>query len=161
MNMNMRKIAAIGCGCALALTLAGCSGGEAETTEETAPADIEEIAEVQKDFDGSGYSDTGAGTMWLSTPAGTTEDGNIPEIVADASMVKQIGFNTADMDGSVCTVYVDGMENMKTNAAVYMTQENITLEGEALAPGIHTVELVCMDGDDPTIYKAAKYKVVE
>ena len=156
--MNMRKIVAAGCGCALALTLVGCSGGESETAEESAPV---ESVEVEKDFDGSGFSDTGAGTMWLSTSAGTTEDGNVPEIVANTNMVMQIGFNTADMDGSVCTVYVDGMENKKTNAAVYMTQESITLQGDALAPGIHTVEMVCMDGDEPTIYKAAQYKVVE
>lgn len=158
--MNIRKIAAIGCGCALALTLVGCSGGEAEseTAEEGAPA---ESAEAEKDFDGSRFSDTGAGTMWLSTSAGTTEDGNVPEIVANTNMVMQIGFNTADMDGSVCTVYVDGVENKKTNAAVYMSQESMTLEGDALAPGIHTVEMVCMDGGEPTIYKAAQYKVVE
>lgn len=33
--MNMRKIAAVGCGCALALTLAGCGGATEQDTDDS------------------------------------------------------------------------------------------------------------------------------
>lgn len=99
--------------------------------------------------------------MYLSTSAGTTENGNVPELVykQDAALV-QIGINTEGMDGSACTVYVDGIENTKLNAGE-MSQSSISLTGDALSEGVHTVELVRMDGEEPVIYKIASYKMVK
>lgn len=71
----------------------------------------------------------------------------------------QIEVDTQGMDGSVCTVYVDGMENTTMNAGA-MTQQSITLEGDDLKQGEHTVELVKLDDSGkPVIYKVAQYKV--
>ena len=71
----------------------------------------------------------------------------------------QIGLDTDGMDGSVCTVYVDGMENTTLNAGE-RTQNSISLTGDALSAGTHTVELVKMDGDAVVIYKSAQYEAV-
>ena len=63
------------------------------------------------------------------------------------------------MDGSVCTVYVDGVENSTVNAGE-MSQNGIVIGEGATEPGVHTVELVKMDGDAPAIYKVAQYEAV-
>lgn len=38
--------------------------------------------------------------------------------------------------------------------------KKITIMGDAVAEGEHLVEVVAMDGDEPAIYKSAKYAVV-
>lgn len=97
--------------------------------------------------------------MHLATAGGTTENGNVPEIAGGSKTMVQIELDTNGMDGSVCTVYIDGVENTTMNAGE-RTQQSITLQGDALAKGEHVVELVKMDGDKPAIYKKAQYKVV-
>lgn len=97
--------------------------------------------------------------MFLKTAGGTTEDGNIPEIAAKPGAIMQIELDTKGMDGSVCTVYVDGIENEKMNAGERV-QQVLTIQGDAVEAGVHTVELVKMDGDKPVIYKMAQYKMV-
>lgn len=157
----MKKIVAIGAGIALTISLAGCSSAPAEdSTAKEQPAQEQKAPESKAaamDFDGSKCSDTGAGTMYLRTAGGTSEDGKVPEIAGGAS-VMQIELDTDGMDGSVCTVYIDGMQNTTMNASE-RTQQSITLESAALEAGAHTVELVAMEGDTPTVYKKAEYKV--
>ena len=153
MKKNIIAVGAL----AMTLGLVGCGSSPAVDNASDKPA--EEQVETDLDFDGSGMSDTGAGIMYLSTGGGTSEDGNVPEIVADDVVIMQIGVNYFEGDGSVATVYVDGMENTRMNAGdVQMT---IDLEGDALKPGTHKVEVVAQDGDTVTIYKSAEYKVAE
>lgn len=155
----VRKIAVVGCGVALVATLAGCSGGEQQEAHDAGSDQPAQEQEAAKGFDGSAYSDTGAGIMYLRTPGGTSEDGNVPEIaVQKDTQLMQIELDIEGMDGSVCTVYVDGMENTTMNAGERV-QQSITLQGDALKSGSHTVELVKMEGDVPAIYKKAEYKV--
>ena len=159
----MKKIAIVGavtCASMLALSLAGCASGDtgSSSTSAASSAAQEQTQEAAKDFDGSSYTDTGAGEMYLSTAGGTSQDGNVPEIAASPDTVMQIGLNYVDGDGSVCTVYVDGMENTSFNAGT--TQQSITIMGDAVAEGEHLVEVVAMNGDEPAIYKSAKYAVV-
>ena len=153
-----RKALAAAASLVVALSFAGCGSTAPEGTAEEPAAQQEEQA-AQVDFDGTGLEDTGAGTMYLSSAAGTTEDGNVPEIVADGMDLMQIGINYFDGDGSVCTVYVDGMENMRLNAG--SVQMQLELTGSALEPGTHKVEVVAQDGDTVTIYKSAEYKIAE
>lgn len=154
-----RKIAVVGCGAAFAATLAGCSGGEQQKAPDAGSEQPAQEQKAAKDFDGSAYSDTGAGVMYLRTAGGTSEDGNVPEIaVQKDTQLMQIELDTEGMDGSVCTVYIDGVENTTMNAGE-RTQQSIALQGDALKAGEHTVELVKMDGDAPAIYKKAEYKV--
>lgn len=155
-----RKALAVAASLVVALSFAGCGSTAPEgTTEEPAAQQQEEERATQVDFDGTGLEDTGAGTMYLSSAAGTTEDGNVPEIVADGMDLMQIGINYFDGDGSACTVYVDGMENMRLNAG--SVQMQLELTGSALEPGTHKVEVVARDGDTVTIYKSAEYKIAE
>lgn len=152
------KIGAAAFAVALAASMAGCAGGEAPEEKAAQPeAQQQEAGAAQKDFDGSVYSDTGEGVMYLATAGGTSEGGKVPQIAAGGTL--SIDVVTEGMDGSVCTVYVDGMENSTVNAGE-MSQNGIVIGEGATEPGVHTVELVKMDGDVPAIYKAAQYEAV-
>lgn len=152
LTKNVSTVYVVLVGMVLALCLCGCSSGNSSSESSSEPA-----AEQTKDFDGSNAADTGEGVMYIATAGGTSEDENVPEITGEGMI--QISVCTEDMDGSVCTVYVDGMENTTMNAGA-MTQQSITLEGDDLKEGEHTVELVKLDDSgEPVIYKVAQYKV--
>ena len=137
-----------------------CEKTSDEPTSSVQKADAAAQKTRQK-FDGSAFSDTGAGTMYVMTGSNnTSENGNVPELAVSANTsAKQISLCTRDMDGSVCTVYVDGVYNTEINANSRLDTV-ITLSGDALKEGVHKVELVKMDGDTPAIYKSAEYKAV-
>ena len=136
LTKNVSEVFVVLVGVVLALCLCGCSSGNSSSESSSEPA-----AEQTKDFDGANATDTGEGVMYIATAGGTSEDGNVPEITGEG------------------TVYVDGMENTTMNAGA-MTQQSITLEGDDLKQGEHTVELVKLDDTgSPVIYKVAKYKV--
>lgn len=171
MRLTRREFLAVGA----TLALAACGGGseqpttekeeevaEPETTEQVEGqeevAQEEEQAEVEKDFDGTGMTETGDCTFYLTTPGGTSENGNVPQVVADGYDSMQIGYEIWDGDGTVCTIYVDGMENKRDNAG--NVQGSLDLYGDSLAEGVHTVELVAMEGDEVKIYKSGQYEIV-
>ena len=147
----------------LMMALVGCGGStQAQSTQPSSGAN--QAAETtatatQLDFDGTGFTDTGDGIMVLATAGGTSEDGNIPEIPAMENAMSQLGLNLDGGDGSVCTIYVDGVTNKKANFSK-RAQITFTVSGKQLAEGIHTVELVKLDGDTPVVYKKAEYKCV-
>ena len=142
-----------------------------ETTESTATSDTtEDETEVEetttedtKDFDGSELSDTGSGTFYISTAAGTSEDGSAPVLfVEEDTLLVQIGYTARDFDGShLSFIYVDGMETDKSQIAD--TDGTLDLSEDALSTGTHTVEVVQYDSDDATgnviTYKSASYEV--
>ena len=116
--------------------------------------------EPKKDFDGSNYTDTGNGELYIVTPDGTSEDGNVPKLIVEKDTVlTQIGCETNGMEYAKCVVYVDGMENgeMITDDMCYNT---ISLTEDELSEGVHTVEVVATDGEAITIYKSGQYEVV-
>lgn len=154
----MKKLAVIAMAAAVLLILAGCGGSSQSSAASSGSAEASSSQSSAKAFDGSAFADTGEGTMYLRTAGGTSEGGNVPEIAAKSNSIMQIEIDTEGMDGSVCTVYVDGVENTTVNAGD-RSQNALTLQGDALAAGTHTVELVKMDGDKPAIYKKAEYKV--
>ena len=112
-------------------------------------------------FDGSGLGDAGQGEMYLSTPSGTSQGGAVPSFSASGRSLMQIGINTEGMDGSTCTVYVDGVENSTMGVGTNFVQGSLTLQGDALAPGTHTVELVREEGGEVAVYKRAQYEVTQ
>lgn len=143
----MRKVFAFMAVAALALALGGCGGSGGGQSSSAA-----------LDFDGSNATEAGEGVMYIATAGGTSEGGNVPQITGGTLV--QIEVDTQGMDGSVCTVYVDGMENDKMNAGE-RTQNSISLTGDALKKGTHTVELVKLDeSGNPVIYKVAQYEVM-
>lgn len=74
--------------------------GQTET-EQAAPEE-QEAQEVPADTNGLPYgTDEGTGTMYLATAGGTTEDGNVPDVLVskDTSLL-QIEIRTSDFDRS-------------------------------------------------------------
>ena len=98
--------------------------------------------------------------MIIRTAGGTTENGNIPQAAFSKNVAAaQVGIEYDGGDGTVCTVYVDGIENTKMNAG--KIQSSLTLQGSQLDNGVHTVEMVAMDGDNVKIYKKAQFEIVK
>ncbi len=122
-----------------------------------------EVAPSERDLPESDYEEKGSGTIYVSTPGGTSEKGSIPVLYADAnSWLIQIGLNASDFNGSSLSfIYIDGILNTKEQLA--NTQTSLTLSGNALTKGIHTVEVVQYENDDPnaamTVYKSMQYEV--
>ena len=164
---HMRKLLIAAFAAAMVACLAACGGGQsaqsasASVSAPSASASAQaSSAASQAAFDGSSFVDTGDGEMTLKTAGGTSEGGNVPQIAGKSGRtMMQIGVSYKGGDGSVCTVYVDGSEVTKMNASERV-DSTVTLEGDALTDGVHTVELVCMDGDAPKIYKKAQYEIV-
>ena len=138
------------CAIVLALGVTACGGLTAN------PSAKENL------FDGSAYSDIGAGVFMLTgASVGNTADGNVIRIEAAPNLEQvMISVEYSGGDGSLGTIYVDGVEHMKMNASAESTQDMFYFAGDELAPGIHTVEFVVMDGDTPTVYKRAQYEIV-
>ena len=109
-------------------------------------------------FDGSQYDETGDCRFWVSSAGGTTENGNVPTVDSHGATMLQLGVNAADGDGSVCSIYYDGTE-VGTIKVGTMTQQSITLSGDQLAPGVHTIELVLLDGSEPVVYRRAQIEI--
>lgn len=154
---------------ACAFCIAGCgspasssagssaSGSASSASPEASGASSSASQDV---FDGSAFADTGDVEMVLKTAGGTSEGGNVPQVaVKGANSTIQLEIDCKGGDGSVCTVYVDGVENCKLNAAK-RSQDVLTISGGATEAGVHTVEIVKMDGDKPAIYKKAQYEIV-
>lgn len=117
---------------------------------------------VKKDLPDGDYSEIGDGEFFISTSGGTSESGNVPVLfVRDESLI-QIGIDTASFDGSKLSyIYIDGM--LSTKEQLGDSQCSLYLAGDSLTPGIHKVEVVQYDGDDPenemVTYRSASYEV--
>lgn len=158
-KMHLAATAAL----ALAVGLSGCGGAPADTGADAPAQEQEAATAAELDFDGSGMSDTGAGSMILRTAGGTTEDGNVPEVANPGeNALMSISLEYSEGDGSVCSVYIDGMEyEAQINADEYLGQYSIALQGDWVKPGTHKVEVVAMDGETATVYKSAEYEIAE
>lgn len=120
-------------------------------------------ADTGKDLPDGDYSDMGAGTMYLNTAGGTSENGNIPVLFESSDIVTdQMDVNTSDFDNTKLSyIYIDGMLNTKEQLGD--AQCGITLEKDALAEGTHKVEVVQYDTNEPdgtmVTYKTASYEI--
>ncbi|MGM9621733.1 MAG: hypothetical protein ACI3X2_00200 [Butyricicoccus porcorum] len=155
--------------------LSACSGSSASKTEQpdnnagsaaTSSSQQDASETVSKrDLPEGDYADTGAGTMYISTASGTSEDDVVPVLfVSDEDILIQIGLDTIDFDGAhLSYIYVDGMLN--TREQLSESQISLDLSGNALSVGQHDVEVVQYDSDEPdgqiVTYKAATYEVKE
>ena len=162
MKVTRREFLAMGA----MLALYGCGGGSSttETTQEETKTDTAKeetkTAETETlDFDGTGFTDTGNLTFYLATAGGTTEDGNVPQILIKKGTVGYgVDVNVIDGDGTICAVYIDGHERGKLNAGD--TQQQVLFEESDMTEGKHKVELVSASDNGATIYKSAEYEVV-
>lgn len=132
------------------------------TTTEAQSSDTADEAPV-KDLPDGDYQDTGAGTMYVSTEGGTSEDGNVPVIYAGSDdMLIQIGVCTEGFDGSKLSyIYVDGMLNSQEQLGD--GEASIDLTDDALSAGTHAVEVLQYNNDDTSsdviTYKSASYEI--
>ena len=134
-----------------------------DSTDADVPA--ADDSETQKDFVGDAYSDTGEGTFLLVNSSGTTENGNVIVVYADAdTTLMQIGYETSGIKGgSLSHIYIDGM--LSTKEQLGDSQGSLDLSGDSLSTGTHKVEVVQYEDDNTddtvTMYKAASYDVKE
>ena len=125
--------------------------------------DETEPAALERDLSEGDYEEMGPGTVSVSTPGGTSVNGNVPVLYADSdSLLIQIGLNAWNFNGGALSyVYIDGILNTKEQLA--NTQTVLSLSDNALSEGIHTVEVVQYENDDPsaemTVYKSMQYEV--
>ncbi|WP_027725426.1 hypothetical protein [Tuberibacillus calidus] len=110
-------------------------------------------------------SPTGKGKIVISTPSGTSENGNVPVLIVEPdTAMTQIGIDLSNFDGSKQTyIYINKIFNTAEQVGE-MTQTSLNLEGEFLKPGTYTVTAIQFDNDDPKSgkvinYTEAKYEV--
>lgn len=142
-----------------------------DASESTAPASESETVEVEepkavakaRDLPEGDYAELGEGTVYIATAGGTSENGNVPVIYAAKDLIlTHIGLTTWDFNGGALSfVYIDGMLTSKEQLGD--AQVSIELQGELLAVGIHTVEVVQYENDDPasamTAYRVMQYEI--
>lgn len=121
-----------------------------------------ESAAAGQDFSGD-YEEMGDGTAYIACASGTSQDGNIPVLFESTdTILEQIEIDSEKMDGShLSYIYIDGKETAKEQLAD--SQVSLDLQGDALKEGVHKVEVVQYDTDDPSgtviTYKTASYEV--
>ena len=163
--MKYQKFVMVGAGLVLSLVLTACGGAPQQNTQSTAQPQTkqEQQAPAKKDFDGSKQAEVGEGSVMLATAAGTTENGNVPKLtIQKDTQLTQIEVDTKDLDRSAVThIYVDGIENTKGNYGD--SQNAISLSGDALKAGDHTVEVVQFKDDDASgevvFYRKLSYQI--
>lgn len=89
-------------------------------------------------------TDGDAVEFWVSTSAGTTQDGNVPKVDTHGASLMQLGVNVKNGGGKSYEVHCDG-EKVADIQAADMSQGSANLEGDMLALGTHTFDLV-LDG---------------
>lgn len=151
----------------LAVSMSACGGSD--TPDETKTENVknetpeEEVVVVKRDFQEGEYSDLGSGTFSVQTSGGDSADGSTPVLFAkENSVIVQIGYKAEGMDGSKLSyIYIDGMENT-TEQLGERVQGSLDLQEDALSEGIHTVEVVQYDTDEPegeiVTYKSCQYE---
>ncbi len=160
---KIKKLLVLMLALVLVFVFAAC-GDNGNTNGSKSKETKTEEKKVEKDFKGD-YEDMGAGSIFISTPNGTSENGNRPVLFYDDDMLlMQIELAANDFDGSKLSyVYVDGMEKDKFQFGG--TRITINLEKGDLKVGTHKVEVVQYDTDKPdgnvVTYKVAQYEIKE
>ncbi|MGH1867223.1 hypothetical protein ABE905_06905 [Enterococcus durans] len=149
-----------------ALSLAACGSSDnsssANSSSKTSESTTVSSAESKKDLPSE---DQGTGTMYLSGPGGTTENGETLTIFDDGdTQVMQIGMDVSELDGNkISYIYIDGMLSSKDQLST--GQSTINLEKEYLVSGKHTINLIQYDNnkEDGSIItnKIANYEVTK
>ena len=150
---------------AAAVLLAGCgSGSESKESDSVAAVSVADSVSSQADiasqldFDGTGMTEAGDFTFYITSSGGTSEGGNVPKIVyKPGTMGVGVDVYVEGGDGTVCTVYIDGMKRAMMNAG--HEQKVIQFEEQDTTEGLHKVELVSDDGG-ASIYRVAQYEIV-
>lgn len=153
----------------LVALLAACGNDETTSTEKEEMEETEEKEVVATESEHPFPSDVtpiGDATIMISTPAGTTEEGNIPVLyVSEDDILTQIGIDYENFDGSVETfVYINKIFNTSEQVGE-LTQSSLDLYEDNLTPGDYTVTAVQFTGNDtsnkPINLTQAQFKIEE
>lgn len=113
-----------------------------------------------------GQSEIGKGKITVSTPAGTSENGNVPVLFVEKdAVIIQIGLIGENLDGTKqCYIYINKKFQEKIQMGEH-AQISLNLSKELLKPGIYTVTVVEFDNNEPngkvTEYHETKYEIKE
>lgn len=148
------------------LSLAACGSSDnsssANSSSKTSESTNVSSAESKKDLPSE---DQGTGTMYLSGPGGTTENGETLTIFDDGdTQVIQIGMDVSELDGNKLSyIYIDGTLSSKEQLST--GQSTLDLTKKYLTPGKHTINLVQYDNnnEDGSIItnKVANYEIIK
>ena len=135
-----------------------------EVATETEVEPVEEAAQVSEYPFPANTQPIGDATIVISTPGGTSADGNVPVLfVQEGDSAIQIGINYDYFDGSVETyVYINEMFSTKEQVGE-RSQGSLTLSEDNLLPGDYTVTAVQYTDNDPakepTTFTQASFKI--
>lgn len=160
----MKKFIIIGISLVLALGVIAC-GRNAQKTPDVNDTEVKQGTEIEEepDFESEfkfpeGQTQVGKGTIYVSTPSGTSENNNVPKVMLDKdTAITQIGLNAENFDGSkISYVYINKKFVDKIQLGE-MTQTTLDLQGEFLNSGTYTVSVVQFDNDDPNTGKVIQF----
>ncbi|MBC1983044.1 hypothetical protein [Listeria booriae] len=162
----MKKVVIIMMATVISVFIGACGKEESskDTINETKSTENKETATKYIEKRNFEENDTGEGKMWIDTPSGTSENGNIPYFFYDKDLqVTQLGLNTTDFDASKQTyIYIDGYLIDKYQLGT--SQNSIDLKGDNLKVGTHEVIAVQYENNNPNSKRAdtvkhAKYEI--
>ena len=147
----------------MVMGMSGCAGQpKPKVVPTTKVAVKQEVKKVEK-VRIMDIAEMGKGTIYISTPAGTSEGGNTPVLMTKKDdIITQIGYDGENIDGSKITyLYIDGKLKSKEQMSE-RCQGSIDLKGADLKVGVHIIEFIQYDTDKEdgkvVVYKVSRYK---
>lgn len=180
----MKKLLVIAMAIALCVPFSGCGqnpnakassvlsssskGSEAMSSEQASsgaiPSAISSSATAKRDLPEKDYKSCGKGSFSISTPSGTSENGNVPIVYYGNNEASNYGvdFSARDFDGSKLSYeYIDGY--LVGKEQISDEDGSIYAGTNSLGSGKHKVEIVQYDTNKPegkiVTYKSAFYEV--
>ncbi|MBK1809333.1 hypothetical protein JHL18_01565 [Clostridium sp. YIM B02505] len=152
----------------LSLSLVACGQAKDSKQATTEPTKQEQKQPEEPKKESSvnfpeGQSESGKGKIFVSTPAGTSENGNVPAILVKSdTLITQIGLNAQEMDGSkISYIYIN--KNFISKEQLANGEVSLDLKEENLKAGTYTVGVIQFDNDQPSgkvvTYHETKYQV--
>lgn len=147
------------------LLVTGCDSTKNDTSKSEDKNASEEV--LKKDIPEGEYNNMGNGEFYVSTPSGTSENGNIPVFFVDEDTLAgkvyesgvDLGINAGGFDGSkLSTIYVDGISQGTEQLAD--TQTSLFVSEKLTTVGVHKVEVLQFDDNNNVVtYKSAQYEI--
>ncbi|MDH6364036.1 hypothetical protein M2139_001021 [Enterococcus sp. PF1-24] len=171
----MKKLVKLSVLCTTAIMLAACGSKDkastAATTSETTNSTVqtEEMSEAsasEENAEAVTVEDLGEGSFFVSTEAGTSENGEIPVFYATEGLTDaQIGYTAEGFDGALLVyIYLDGAIAEITQITELTAATFDLNEGNGgINVGMHTVQFMQFTDNAPTTepvaVKTAHYEV--
>jgi len=150
----------------LIFNLEGCGCSKAKKIKDEAKTKVEKVKDGAKkevkEFFPEGQKETGNGKVFVSTPAGTSENGNVPVLYVKDEGEAQVGLTTEKLDGSKLSyIYIN--KTFLSKEQLGNSEMKLNLARARLQPGVYTVTVVQYENNDMngkiTEYHEAKYEI--